>query len=71
MTDDHWKARLTKGLEGQRVSIALTNGSRIDDCALISAGRSGDDRLWLYSNGADTFVARAEVTDIWEVASTR
>ena len=71
MTDDHWTARLTRGLEGQRVSIALTNGSRIDDCALISAGRSGDDRLWLYCNGADTFVARAEVTDIWEVAGAR
>jgi hypothetical protein len=61
-------ARITKGLEGHRVSIALTNGSRIDDCALISAGRGGDDRLWLYSNGADTFVPLAEVTDLWEAA---
>ena len=51
------------------MSIALADGSRIDDCALLSAGRSEDDRLWLYSNGADTFVSRAEVTDIWEVGA--
>lgn len=67
MTADR-KAKLIRGLEGHRVSIALANGSRIDDCALISAGRDGDDRLWLYDNGADTFVALAEVTDLWEVA---
>ena len=59
---------LTRGLEGHRVSIALVNGSRIDDCALVSAARGGDDRLWLYSNGADTFVPLTEVTDLWEVA---
>ena len=57
---------LTKGLEGQRVSIALADGSRIDDCALVSAGRRGDGRLWLYCNGADTFVPLSEVTDLWE-----
>ena len=60
-------AQLTRGLEGHRVSIALANGSRIDDCALISACRGDDDCLWLYSNGADTFVSLAEVTDLWEV----
>ena len=57
---------LTKGLEGHRVSIALADGSRIDDCALVSAGRRGDGRLWLYCNGADTFVPLSEVTDLWE-----
>jgi hypothetical protein len=60
-------ADLTKGLEGRRVNIALTNGSRIDECQLISAGRSGDDRLWVYGNGADTFVPFVEVVDLWEV----
>jgi hypothetical protein len=68
MKDDHWMVRLIRGLEGHRVSVALADGSRIDDCALISAGRGGDDRLWLYCNGSDTFVSRAEVTDVWEVA---
>ena len=70
MVDDRI-AQLTRGLEGHRVSVALANGSRIDDCALIAAGRFGDDRLWLYSNGADTFVSLAEVTDLWEVAGVR
>jgi hypothetical protein len=59
-------AALTRGLEGHRVSIALADGTRIDDCALISAGRRGDGRLWLYCNGADTFVPLSEITDLWE-----
>ena len=66
MTADRLAA-LTRGLEGRRVSVALVDGSQIDDCELICAGRGGD-RLWLYSNGADTFVSRAEVVDLWEVA---
>jgi len=57
---------LTRGLEGHRVNVALADGSRIDDCSLISAGRRGDGRLWLYCNGADTFVPLSEVTDLWE-----
>jgi len=61
-------AALTSGLEGHRVSIALANGSRIDDCELISSGHRGDDRLWLYSNGADTFIPLTDVTDVWESA---
>ena len=67
LTDDR-VARLASGFEGHRVSIALVDGTRIDDCELISAGRRGEDRLWLYSNGADTFVALDEVADLWEVA---
>jgi len=67
MPDDR-VAAVSKGLEGYRVSIALVNGSRIDDCELISAGRRGDDRLWIYSNGADTFVSLADVADLWEVS---
>ncbi len=64
MTHDRLAA-LTNGLEGCRVSLALVNGSRIDDCALISAGR-GADRLWIYSNGTDTFVPLDQVVDLWE-----
>jgi hypothetical protein len=59
-------AALTRGLEGHRVSIALADGSRIDDCSLVSAGRREDGRLWVYCNGADTFVPLNEVTDLWE-----
>jgi len=54
-------------LEGRRVSVALTNGSRLDDCELVSAGH-GTTTLWLYVNGGDVFVPVAEVTDAWEAA---
>jgi hypothetical protein len=54
------------GLEGQTVSVALVDGSRIDDATLVSAGRSTVPTLWLYSNGADVFVPFAEVVDLWQ-----
>ena len=60
-------AELSNHLEGRRVSVALADGSRIDDCDLVSAGRDGVQRLWLYTNGADAFVPLVDVTDVWEV----
>jgi hypothetical protein len=63
MTNDRL-AELTRHLEGRRVSVALADGSRIDDCELVSG--HGAHSLWLYSNGADTFVALGHVTDLWE-----
>ena len=53
-------------LEGRRVSVALTDGSRLDDCELVSA--TGRATLWLFVNGTDVFVPVAEVTDAWEAA---
>jgi hypothetical protein len=60
-------AELGKCLEGRRVSVALAGGSRIDDCELVSAGHHGVPSLWLYANGADTFVPLVDVIDLWEV----
>ena len=54
-------------LEGRRVSVALTDGSRIDDCELVSSGH-GRTTLWLFVNGSDVFVPMAEVIDAWEAA---
>ena len=54
-------------LEGRRVSLALTDGSRLDDCELVSAGH-GRATLWLFLNGDDVFVSVADVTDAWEAA---
>lgn len=54
-------------LEGRRVSFALVDGSRLDDCELVSAGH-GTATLWLFVNGDDLFVPVADVTDAWEAA---
>ena len=39
-------------LEGLRVNLALIDGSRLDDCELVSAGH-GHPTLWLFVNGSD------------------
>jgi hypothetical protein len=62
---------LTKHLEGRRVGVALVDGSRLDDCQLVSAGRHAPQSLWLHNNGADTFVTMLDVTDVWEVRPSR
>ena len=54
--------------EGRQVSVALADGSRIDDCQLVSAGRCGAGTLWLFTNGADLFVSIDDVTAVWEVS---
>jgi hypothetical protein len=58
-------------LEGRHVSVALTDGSRIDDCELVSCGRGDVTKLWLYTNGEDVFVPRREVVDVWESDDVR
>jgi len=57
-------------LEGRQVSVALCNGSRIDDCQLVSAPRARTETMWLFSNGDDLFVSVTDVIDVWEVACT-
>jgi hypothetical protein len=70
MLDDRL-CRLTRLLEGRRIGLALADGSRLDDCQLVSAGRNGSPSLWLYANGADTFVTMLDVRDVWEVRPSR
>jgi len=50
-------------LEGHRVGISLTDGSRMDDCQLVFAGR---ERVWVFTNGRDEFVKASTVCDFWE-----
>ncbi|MFP5317154.1 MAG: hypothetical protein ACLGI2_02540 [Acidimicrobiia bacterium] len=52
-----------RGLEGRTVHLALVDGSRLDDVALVSA-RSRT--VWVFTNGQDTFVPIADVVDVWE-----
>ncbi|MCU1448100.1 MAG: hypothetical protein JWP02_270 [Acidimicrobiales bacterium] len=56
-----------KELEGHRVSLALADGSRIDDCELVSVDKGGRGQLWVHANGVDAFVPMSKVSDVWEV----
>jgi hypothetical protein len=53
-------------LEGRQVSVALDDGSRIDDCQLVSFGRQSVTTVWLVADGADVFIPVDRVVDIWE-----
>jgi hypothetical protein len=61
-----WSTSRLKALEGRRVSLALADGSRIDDGQLISAGRRGLETVWVFANGADSFLRLMDVLDVWE-----
>jgi hypothetical protein len=52
-------------LEGQRVSLALGDGSRIDDCQLVAAPRGQSDRVWVCAGGQDLFVSVRDIADVW------
>jgi hypothetical protein len=60
-----------RGLEGQQVCVALADGSRIDDCSLVSAGRGRAKTIWVYVNGIDAFLQSADVVAVWETAPGR
>ena len=60
-----------RDFEGHRVSLSLVNGSRIDDCQMLSAARGPTENIWVFSNGVDRCVALSEVLDCWEVPPPR
>jgi len=51
--------------EGGRVSVALADGSLIDDCELVSVGRGRADTLWVLAGAGDVFIPLAAVIDLW------
>ena len=55
-----------RSLEGHRVSFALVDGSRIDDCELISAPRTHSARVWICVSGMDVFLPLGTIRDFWE-----
>ena len=60
-----------RALEGRQVSLALADGSRIDDCHLVSAGRTHLRTVWVFAHGMDIFVPLANVRDVWETGPLR
>jgi hypothetical protein len=55
-----------QSLEGQEVSIALADGSRIDAAALMSVGRPDGATVWVYCNGTDVLIPAVDVREVWE-----
>ncbi len=56
------RRRELRGLEGSTVSLALADGSRLDDVNLVSArGLS----VWIFDGGEDVFVPVSKVIDFW------
>ena len=64
-------ARALRHLEGHRVTLALTDGSRLDEVMLVSSGRNRATTLWLDVDGIDVFVSRSEVLEAFEPIVTR
>ncbi len=58
-----------RDLQGHQVSVALRNGSRLDDCQLVSVGRKRAPSIWLVNAGVDTFVPAVDIVELWEAAS--
>ena len=54
-------------LEGRQVCLVLTDGSRILDAQLISAGRPGLSSAWILIDGTDNFIPVLTVTQVWEI----
>ena len=52
-------------LEGQGVSLALADGSRIAEGVLVTVGRSRST-VWIHSHGDDEFIPLSRVVDFWE-----
>lgn len=57
-------------LEGRQVSVTLRDGSRIDDCHLVSATRPGGQTVWLFLEGMDVFLPGAAIVACREASPT-
>jgi hypothetical protein len=58
-------------IEGQQVNVSLRDGTRLDDCQLVSSGGTRGRSLWLFTNGDDVFVALSDVVEVWETEASR
>ena len=63
--------RRLHSIEGRQVNVAFRDGTRIDDCNLVSSGRNCVNSLWLFTNGQDVIVALEDVIDVWETHDNR
>ena len=54
-----------RGLEGRRVGLSLVDGTRIDECQLVSVAPTGHRTVWVYRNGEDAFIPLGDICDAW------
>jgi hypothetical protein len=59
-------SRELRMFEGRQVCVALLDGSRIDDCSLVSIGRARPHRIRVFANGIDVFIRAADIAAVWE-----
>lgn len=62
--------RMPDSIDGRQVKVALRDGTRIDDCQLVSSRRGTVDTLWLFADGEDHFIACDDVLDLWLAEDT-
>jgi hypothetical protein len=60
-----------RALEGHHVSVLLVDGSRIEDCELVSVGRGRTETLWILTRDGDAFLRLADVDELWAVTPER
>jgi hypothetical protein len=56
--------RELRAAEGQRVTVELTDGTRLDDGVVVSAGRLWARSVWLVTGDTDLFSTLEEIADI-------
>ena len=61
--------QMLRHLEGRHVGLVLSDGSRILDAQLISAGRPGLSSVWILIDGTDNFIPVMTVTEVWEITA--
>lgn len=60
--------RTLRRMQGLTVSVALADGSRLDDVILVSARPK---TVWVFNNGEDLFLSTGDVVDAWETMPAR
>ena len=51
-------------LEGDRVDLILRDGTRLDDCLLVSRGRLWAKSIWVVSDEIDHFIHRRDILSV-------
>jgi hypothetical protein len=56
--------RELRATEGQRVTVELTDCTRLVDCVVVSVGRLWARSIWLVKGDTDLFSTPEEIADI-------